>query len=832
MSLRINHNISSINGHRQLLNNNDMMAKSLERLSSGLRINRAADGAAGLVISEQMRAQITGLGQAVSNSETAVTMVQTTEGALDEVNNLLNKARELTLHALNAGANDTNQLAADQAELDNVITTISRISDVTQFGTKKLLNGSLNGATTAAGSGLSHIKVGNLANNAAITTGAVNVVVTGGIKESNVLASTGTTTDSYIFSAAVTGVNMGSANVTSGVTVNLTVGSSTVSYLTTGAMSASGLATQLTAKLSSGGVNYTASANANGQIEVQSNAVGSANFTSSISFSKATTAATPGTGESINASLIVVSGNGTASGAALAIFGGSSLSGVATTNSVSTGTRVSYTIDTATGGSFTNTYTVLTGETVASVLTAVQGQIQAHATFTGATLSLATGTAASGVDFKLKRGDDTIATDFNFSLSIDYQNNPVAQSEAHVLQLGGAYYTGNGGGTVDNYTFSSGGTSGTTAANLTGSTLLNSGSALNFTIDGNTFVMTGGQTLSAIATALEGAISGLGAGYSGYHVVFNNTGTSLSGQAGYSGITGTSTANSFVIYNENGSDFNVSLSIDQQVGADLATADSQLIAGLAANATLNLTTETQTRTSNTATVAAIAASTASSTAGGVSVVVSGSNTVATMTTANGVALNLVQSSISTSGAATMTLSTGAVDAGYTSFSLELSTGLTATGGTDSFTLNNGAEFQIGANALQLVGLVIGDMSADELGRGASSSLRSLEDMLSTNKGALLNGLGTAALNVIDRAIDEVTNQRGKLGAFQANTLESGLNSLRVSKENLTAAESTIRDVDFAEESANFTRNQILVQASTSMLAQANQMPQNVLKLLG
>ena len=85
---------------------------------------------------------------------------------------------------------------------------------------------------------------------------------------------------------------------------------------------------------------------------------------------------------------------------------------------------------------------------------------------------------------------------------------------------------------------------------------------------------------------------------------------------------------------------------------------------------------------------------------------------------------------------------------------------------------------------------------------------------------------------IDKAIDDVTNARGKLGAFQANTLETNINSLRVSQENLTAAESTIRDVDFAAESSQFTKNNILVQASTAMLAQANQLPQNVLKLLG
>ena len=78
----------------------------------------------------------------------------------------------------------------------------------------------------------------------------------------------------------------------------------------------------------------------------------------------------------------------------------------------------------------------------------------------------------------------------------------------------------------------------------------------------------------------------------------------------------------------------------------------------------------------------------------------------------------------------------------------------------------------------------------------------------------------------------MTNLRGKLGAVQSNTLESSLNSLRTTLENTTAAESVIRDVDFAAESAAFTRNNILIQASTAMLAQANQLPQNVLQLLG
>ena len=148
MSLRINHNITAIDGHRNMVNNDAAVSQSIERLSSGLRINRAADDAAGLVISEQMRAQIGGLNQAIANSEQAVSLVQTAEGALSEVNSLLSKARSLAVHAANSGVNDTNQLVADQSELDNIVDSVNRISANTQFGTKKLLDGSLSNAVS------------------------------------------------------------------------------------------------------------------------------------------------------------------------------------------------------------------------------------------------------------------------------------------------------------------------------------------------------------------------------------------------------------------------------------------------------------------------------------------------------------------------------------------------------------------------------------------------------------------------------------------------------------------------------------------------------------
>ena len=99
MSYRINHNVAALNSHRNVVANNQAMGKTLEKLSSGMKINRAADSPASLVISEQMRAQIAGLNQAIDNSETAVSLIQTTEANMAEINNLLVSVRQLAIHA-------------------------------------------------------------------------------------------------------------------------------------------------------------------------------------------------------------------------------------------------------------------------------------------------------------------------------------------------------------------------------------------------------------------------------------------------------------------------------------------------------------------------------------------------------------------------------------------------------------------------------------------------------------------------------------------------------------------------------------------------------------
>ncbi len=138
--MRINHNIASLNTYRQLSSNGVNTSKSLEKLSSGLRINRAGDDAAGLAISEKMRGQIRGLDQASRNSQDGISMIQTAEGALSETHSILQRMKELATQASN-GTNTDNDRAEIQKEINQLSSEINRIGNTTEFNTQSLLKG-------------------------------------------------------------------------------------------------------------------------------------------------------------------------------------------------------------------------------------------------------------------------------------------------------------------------------------------------------------------------------------------------------------------------------------------------------------------------------------------------------------------------------------------------------------------------------------------------------------------------------------------------------------------------------------------------------------------
>jgi flagellin len=145
MGLRINQNIAAMNAYRNLSVNDGSMSKSLEKLSSGFRINRAADDAAGLSISEGLRAQIGGLKVAVRNAQDGVSVVQTAEGALTETHSILQRMRDLAVQAANGGSQDDKAQAAADTEFQQLSKELDRIAKTTKFGSQSLLDGTYAG---------------------------------------------------------------------------------------------------------------------------------------------------------------------------------------------------------------------------------------------------------------------------------------------------------------------------------------------------------------------------------------------------------------------------------------------------------------------------------------------------------------------------------------------------------------------------------------------------------------------------------------------------------------------------------------------------------------
>ncbi|ALS26095.1 flagellin [Paenibacillus sp. 32O-W] len=198
MSMYINTNVAAINAHRNLGANNTTMGKTMEKLSSGYRINRAADDAAGLAISEKMRFQINGLNQAQRNAQDGISLLQTAEGALTEVHAMLQRMNTLANQSAN-GTYATEDRAALQAEVSQLLAEIDNIAKSTKFNGINLLNAA-SGATVS-------FQVGVEATNK-ISVALANMTSTGlGINAVNISTQTGATSALAIINSAITKVS-------------------------------------------------------------------------------------------------------------------------------------------------------------------------------------------------------------------------------------------------------------------------------------------------------------------------------------------------------------------------------------------------------------------------------------------------------------------------------------------------------------------------------------------------------------------------------------------------------------------------------------------------
>ena len=721
MSLRINNNIAAINAHRNLVLTTDSLSKSMEKLSSGYKINRAADNPAGLVISEQFRAQIAGLNRAIDNSEGSINMIQTAEGALTEINNLMVSMRELAIHAANEGFNDSAQLAADQAEIDNAIKTIDRIAANTQFGTKKLLDGTK-------------------ANVATITSSNSSLVT---IKESNL------TTGTHSITSTKTAESTATLNTTS---LGLSIDSTVTPYnLTEGIHNLDIIQASAGAIKTSGAIDLVDA------------------FGNGITFAATATSAQLTSAAALGATAIA-SNAGTYSVVLNYQENGEAVTGVQTLS-----------------------VAVASSDTRATVVAAWNSAIANNAALTGkitATLSagneLVFKAVSAGAQYSVELTDSTTtATTAYFDFAAADSRGSSANSLAFTVK---------------------------DAKNPTGHTATIAITAATYTS------MT---TLIADINTQLGAALELGTAASGV----NNLTASLVGTDQIRFTTA-----------DEGSDYSVQL---VTTGSD--TGEGQNILELTPDSIANSGTDALVSFDNytTAVTAVNYASTGSIEVGNKADGEIGRGTIGLTVAVGPNGLNIGNLLLDVTAARfDVRVDAGpatSVTAGEDttvfnanrSQSVKMNIGLTSNGGTE--TLNNtdrSLVFQIGANVGQTTKIGLPSMASSSLGKNiAGNMFTSLAQInVTTVQGA------QDAQSVIDASINEVSEARGTLGSFQKNTLESNLRNLRIASQNLSASESNIRDTDMAKEMSDFVKYQILLQAGTAMLAQANQVPQVVLSL--
>ena len=722
MSLRINNNIAAINAHRNLTLTTRELSGSMEKLSSGFRINRAADDPAGLVISEQFRAQIAGLGQAIENSEGSINMIQTAEGALNEINNLLVGMRELAIHAANEGFNDADQLAADQAEIANAIATIDRIAANTQFGTKKLLDGTKDNVATITSS-----------NSAGVT-----------------ILSSELSSGTHSIQATKTADASATLNTTSlGVALDGTAGTPT--------------------NLSEGIHN----------IDVLQASAGAEKVSGSIDINDAF-----GNGFEVNA--VQAAALHTSGAALAAATAGSAGSYSVVLNYQENGEAVT--------GDQTLTVNIVDGDSAAVQVskwnnalgnnTALAGRVEAtlggggelvfQSTNEGAQYSLKL-TSFTGVDTTNLYGDFTVGSDRGASNGV---------------------------------------------LNFTINTAQNAATTSDVTVADGTYT-----SLTSLVTAMNTALN----------TAFGTIGTTTQ-QDITAEVSGTDQIQFWTA--DEGSDYTIKLNttgneayrFEKALGM---TADTVAVAGTDAIVSFDNYSTSITAVNYDSTRSVTLYNKADGVTG------RGSIDLTVATAANGINLGNLLLDV-TAAKFDVRLDAGpgvSVTAGKDAViynadrteSLKVNMSLTSTGGTETIqNTDSSLVFQIGPNVGQTAKIGIRNMAASALGRGiAGNMFQNLSEIdVTTVQGA------QDAQSVIDSVINDVSTVRGTLGSFQKNSLESNLRNLRIAEQNLTASESMIRDTDMAQEMSSFVKQQILLQAGTAMLAQANQVPQVVLSLFG
>ncbi|MCB4204793.1 flagellin [Deferribacterales bacterium Es71-Z0220] len=763
MALTIYNNISSLTSQRYLGQTNSATAKTLEKLSSGLRINHASDDASGLAISEKLRGQISGLKRASMNAQDGISMLQTGEGALQEVQNIIQRMRELAVQAAN-GTYTSNDRKEIQKEVDQLKDEINRISSSTEFNTKKLLNGD----ATALWSSSSN-KIDALVKSS-VAEGNYKLSIAANPGTNYVYKTDIMTLKDGAYAAEIIDNDVSARSIKNVSGLNSTINDSSKSYKLT---------------FSNADLSTTDVGSAVGTYLVDS----TVNGASSLNLTSVTITAT-GTSGYLE---IEMAQGWTAGGANISDVGKARFIN-AITGDVTEWTSVSYS-----GGSHSIVINNIDGSiditlSAADSLKFSEGDKKLFWVTDGSTD--ATAAANSYVTFTDSYGKTAEFELANIVSSSEYKQNTLYTAEIN---------TANGSVNLGSFTFEMGKLSAALAGDLkfdvagpgdraTTSTKLSDiarfvtadgrnifDNTQELTIFGNgkqtTIFLEGSDTVADFEQKLTDALVnelGVGSDTSTVNNHLVDYVKSVSNSNSNQAVAGTFVIQTALL----GDDSKLSFIGDQALidGLSLATIQE----GENSELTISVT--------NAHTGEEI-----------------GSDTV------NDYTLKGVISGVDVKVDSSLGVDVAdSNDDGKLEFS--------AASNTNVFlhVVDNSTDLQIGANEGQAINVSIAQIDTKSLG---------LEDVLMVDQSS-----AQKAITKLDKALEFVSSTRATIGA-QINRLESAISNLDTARENLTASESRIRDLDMAEEMAKFTRNQILSQAGTAMLAQANQLPQMALQLL-
>jgi flagellin len=851
MAQVINTNIPSLNSQRNLTNSQSALATSLQRLSSGLRINGAKDDAAGMAIADRMTSQIRGLNQAVRNANDGISLAQTAEGALGETNNILQRVRELSIQSSNATNSSSDRLAL-QSEVNQLVSELDRISNTTSFNGLKLLDGSFSAQTfqvgaeanqtisvSVAGADSTTLGINKVSSNNTIK-GINNAVGDGPIATTIALDGSGTS-----YSAAVAAA-LPDQTITIKDDTGATVGTP-FAINTDAERSAKAIATALgsitgVSATATNSVDLTIGTGASGVVagnKVVFTLTGNtAGVTQAVSFTVTDLGATTLATQFRNA----ISAVGFAAAVSAVTITGSAIT-LSNTTGANIGIQSLAITEnsqiTLTGFKFTSASAVA-GDTIKF---SINGASVSYTLVTADVASSAAGTFAAGLYSNLA-GAISAALTTNGSVKVSGSTLTIntfgATAKLTTLTGGGAATIFVSANTV---ALDEGGTDAASAtAAAVNSSITFGGKTVDETTAGNAAAvgigiveatLTPGYTISSDKS---GATNVFGAAGDATLLAKGTTGVTGGNYVADQTLTVTGTEEKTVSILANATAKQVAALVNavaDQTGVKATARTEVTLSNLTASGVVSMTlsgsndTGVSISANVTTTDLSKLASAINSQTGKTGIVATLDITKAkiSLLQANGedIKIENFKSAADTATVFTKLDVVGVADSveqGYKVRLTSASTDSTVVGGTVEFKSTTDYFSVSSSIAASSGGLFTGKLNA--LQPSDNNVVSSID--ISSVKGA------NDAIDIIDGALARVNSIRADLGAVQ-NRFASTVANLTTSAENITAARSRIQDADFAAETANLTRNQILQQAGIAMLAQANALPQQVLTLL-